>query len=306
LSGSETRRVISANAPKPGGKVIMATLIVSRPLRGAEAMPLLCRIMVDGKCAMSIVPGTSVEIELSPGQHTIQAKARLLGSRTLAIDAKPEGEHHFTVGANWSGCNRSMIVGTLSGFVLLLGALLFIPPGLLTALVLSGWGIVEHVPLLLIMILPPVTALSFLWNYGLRLEEVPTFDLMDQPILENSRPQPLRLRVTIRGMMILVAILAIIFWAGLESTRSERRNYFRRKANMHAELERIFRDDQQRRISLAVPLEKRGEDATIFRRSEAKAVARADHHAAMKRKYELAASQGVFTVDPDPPLPVWP
>jgi hypothetical protein len=38
----------------------------------------------------------------------------------------------------------------------------------------------------------------------------------------------------------------------------------------------------------------------------AKTRARADYHAAMRRKHEQAASQGRFYVEADPPAPVWP
>ena len=51
---------------------------------------------------------------------------------------------------------------------------------------------------------------------------------------------------------------------------------------------------------------KSGLDPTSLRQSAARATARADYHAAMKRKYEEAAARRRLSVEPDPPEPPWP
>ena len=52
--------------------------------------------------------------------------------------------------------------------------------------------------------------------------------------------------------------------------------------------------------------QKRGRDASSYRQAAARAKARADYHAAMKRKYEEAAARHWFSVEADPPQPPWP
>ena len=43
-----------------------------------------------------------------------------------------------------------------------------------------------------------------------------------------------------------------------------------------------------------------------YRQEAAKAAARADFHSALRRKYEQAAAERWFTVEPDPPQSAWP
>ncbi len=87
------------------------------------------------------------------------------------------------------------------------------------------------------------------------------------------RERSFRVRITIRRLMIAVAISALCTWVTLEVFRSARASQFRSEANFHAYLEHTFR----------------GLDA-----------AKADYHAAMKRKYAQAAASRSFSVAPDP------
>lgn len=77
----------------------------------------------------------------------------------------------------------------------------------------------------------------------------------------------------------------------IEWGRYTSRGYFERKANFHVQLEAVHRD--------AAPDLRPGPTA-------ARTTARADPHAAMRRKSEQAATRRRFWVEPDPPEPPWP
>jgi hypothetical protein len=128
-------------------------------------------------------------------------------------------------------------------------------------------------------------------------------DAIAREMTHHLRPHPFRLRVSVRAMMIIVAIVAILLVAWLEVAGKERRRGFRNKANFHASAEGVWRKLQHRLAQLAIGDDKTVCDAEAFREIKAKVVAIAEYHAAMRRKYQQAASHGWFTVAPDPPPP---
>ncbi len=114
------------------------------------------------------------------------------------------------------------------------------------------------------------------------------------------------MRITIRQMMIAVAVLAVYLGVSIEWVRRQRSGHFQSRASLHANLETIVRSSEQQQAQTAADWQKRGRDASSFRQAAARAKARADYHAAMKRKYEDAAARRRFSVEPDPPEPPWP
>jgi hypothetical protein len=70
----------------------------------------------------------------------------------------------------------------------------------------------------------------------------------------------------------------------------------------------VFRDLARRHLRTATELEASDSNAgaSLIQGMAARTAAKADYHAAMKRKYEQAASGGPFWVEPDPPGPPWP
>ena len=102
-------------------------------------------------------------------------------------------------------------------------------------------------------------------------------------------------------MMIVVAILAIYLGAATEWSRREREGIFQSKARMHADLEKRFREEEREDISTVTDWEKKGWDGSLHRKFAARDAARADYHAAMKRKYEEAASRAGSSLNPTRP-----
>ena len=106
-----------------------------------------------------------------------------------------------------------------------------------------------------------------------------------------------RVRFTVRGMMVAVAIVGMA--CGGELIR-RRRNYYLNEADTYAYGERIFRE------SADEPLEgcRAGQ---VSREAQARfkveTLATADHYAALKRKYARAARYPWLPVAPDPPEP---
>ena len=106
--------------------------------------------------------------------------------------------------------------------------------------------------------------------------------------------------------MIAVAILAVVISTSASFTRYERSNYFRMRADTHASDEAMIREFERKYLSFAIDFEKAGIKNGPLHEMVAKTRAAADYHAAMRRKYEQAASQGRFYAEADPPEPIWP
>jgi Tfp pilus assembly protein PilE len=107
------------------------------------------------------------------------------------------------------------------------------------------------------------------------------------------------MRFTLRGMMIAVAVIAVLTWIAQAASRW---SYYRTRAEHHAaELRNLNAD-------LVPALEFRREmgyfpgcalGQTLFERVWDEA----EWHARLKSKYELAATRPWRSVEPDPPPP---
>ncbi len=207
----------------------MAKLIVTRARAGWFAYALRnYRILIDGKRTASIGAGRIVEIELPPGPHQITARLDFLGSRTVRIDADPEGTHYLAVSHN-ARYQKLFSLSTMLVSVLQFGLVFWLLSRVAQPAAFgigSGWLLVPIIagalPLLVQM-----PFLTFWRNQCLDLTDISGLDLTDQQIAELKQPQPLRVRMTIRGMMIAVAILAILLGVGIEGARSFSRSHFR-------------------------------------------------------------------------------
>ncbi len=148
---------------------------------------------------------------------------------------------------------------------------------------------------------------TVIWrDHFLCLEEIPTLDAEARQVTFPRVSIALALRISIRQMMILVAILAIYLGAATEWGRRKRAGFFRSQARIHAILEETLREEERGDVATVVEWEQKGWDASLHRRFAARHAARADYHAALSRKYEEAASRSQFFVEPDPPEPPWP
>jgi hypothetical protein len=169
----------------------------------------------------------------------------------------------------------------------------------------SGWFTRFMMPTIWLPSLLYVAVMVIWRKHIVYLEEIPDPDANARPF-ERPPAEPGRMRITIRQMMIAVALVAILFGAVVEWGRYTRRDYFRNKASVHASFEPIYRKLEQDMYKHAVALEKTNASMIMPRQIAAKAGAVADYHAAMRHKYEEAASHRVFSVEPDPPAPPWP
>ncbi len=290
----------------------MAKLIVTRPRAGRfENKRQIYRILIDGEGDASIPSGEKVEVDLPPGHHQITARFGFFASQPVKIEAGPDTVHYLGVGYN-SWFRRLLWLLALLAAVLQFGIPLFLvfsinEPRFGSAQ--SAWliGFLVASSALVFTSALAVSLSPFVWRSRfLSLVEVPNCDSTDQQITELLKARPLRLRMTIRQMMIAVAILAIVLWAGVETTRNSHRSSFQLQGRVHANSEAIFRKTEQGWIDVETETEKRGLGRGHFSKEAAKAAAMADYHAAMRRKYELAAARRWFSVEPDPPPPPWP
>lgn len=271
----------------------MAKLIVSRA-RQLGGRIRRFRIRVDGRVAASVACGQSAEIRLEPGRHRITAQLEFLRSRPVEIVAGEDEVHHLRVGSSamrrvplWVVMSLPMLLTPAFVMLSFAGHRFFSDP------LEVAWFRIFLIPMVTLPVVVQV-ALMILWReHFLYLEEIPAPDRADRPS-PPPRDDPLRVRFTVRGLMVAVLVLAVLFAAGVEWARFTRGTLFQNRASRHAQLEAVYREIGR---SLSPP---------SARRSAARAAAKADYHAAMRHKYEEAAARHAVSVEPDPPEPPWP
>jgi hypothetical protein len=285
----------------------MAKLIVTRARQAADRFRRF-RILIDGQQAAMIAPGKTVEIEITPGHHVIAARLDFLGSQPVVIEAGPEGVYSLKVGSNMFRRNPLRFfflvpILALIGFVMVLhkGGALFSNPqehAWFTLFIAPTFGLSISFLILLMVI----------WrDRFLYVEEIPTVHSANRHVIRRHVPsEPLRVRITIRQLMIWVALVAIVLGVVVGWARFTRESYFRNRARGHASLEVAFRQVEQGYIDMANENQNSGPIAEFARQCAARMAAVVDHHAALSHKYEEAASRHRFIVAPDPPEPPWP
>jgi hypothetical protein len=298
----------------------MAKLIIIRPMihwiehaSWARRSPRY-EILIDGQRTASIGLGQEIELELAPGHHQVRARSTFFGSQPVDIDAALEETRVLAVCASlsWQKLHSLAALFIILSILPMLGLTSWLssrgPQGMVSALD-NGWlnvimlpGIILPVPAMLLQFFLMV----FLRNRVFEFVEIPGLDLNERQIADLLRSRPFRVRITIRHLMIGVAVLAVFLAVAVGWTRHERSNHFRSKASLHANLAGIVRQSERDSLRFAVEIEKAGLNASRSRHAATKAAARADYHEAMRRKYEQAALQGRFYVEPDPPAPPWP
>jgi hypothetical protein len=296
----------------------MAKLSITRPRMHwlERAMPnrrgMGYDIVVDGRCVRSIEPGETIKYELRSGHHEVRAKSSYSGSQPVEIDGTPDGTRQFAVGSSsrWKKLNLIAIVFIiLSVLQLIIGMSLSVSqqrrPGI-PAAVDTVWFSVLKISTPFMFILAMLFQLSlqvFCRNHVLDLVEIPGPDMTYSQIAKFLRSQPFRVRITIRHMMIAVAVLAAILALTIQWLRHDRSRYFRWNADMHSSLEATSRESWDRWDRISADVEKGSADEGYIRQMAGRSAAKAAYHEAMRRKYEQAASQGRVYVEPDPPEP---
>jgi hypothetical protein len=267
----------------------MAKLIVTRPRLGPQWDIEPCfDLLIDGNPNASIGLGETVEVELPAGPHQVCARLPGAGSRSVLVDTAPGESRRLAVGPNVD------FTRLLTWFLILdlspmFGACiwLLIDSALLVQGIKAGtvsshpgwqgaWQMAIMVPLFILFVLCSLAFPAISRHHALAVVDVAGPDLTVEQIAELLRERPFRVRITIRQLMIAVAISALLFWISVEVFRSTRASQFRLDASLHADLEGLFR----------------GQNA-----------AKADYHAAMRRKYAQASASRAFSVGPDPSAP---
>jgi hypothetical protein len=116
----------------------------------------------------------------------------------------------------------------------------------------------------------------------------------------------LQSRFTVRQIAIAVAVIAIAMASGIWLTRMGRlAGIYDQRAHHHAEEDRMARRAVEDGLVHIRRIVKYPEKDPIFRHLERlrDTNLRADYHAAMKDKYELASRRPWQPVTPDPPPP---
>jgi hypothetical protein len=285
----------------------MAKLIVTRTRQFADMLRNY-RILIGGERAATVAPAKTVEIELAPGAHQVTARLDFLSSPPLDIELGPTEVRRLMVGSNLGRSSRmklAMALATIGPTAISL--LAFACGSLFRDPYERTWFTQFIAPM---VVLPPLLLLASmgLWrDHFLYIEETrnpgPDFRRVAIP-----QEPPLPVRITIRGMMIAVAILALLLGTMTEWGRYTRRDFYRGRAVFHGQMEASFRWIEKDYLRTATVFDKTGLNAHAgpVRRYAARAAAKADYHAEMKSKYDKAAASRRLAVEPDPPEPPWP
>jgi hypothetical protein len=283
----------------------MAKLIVSRTRQFADRLRRY-RILIDGDRVASIGPGNTVESDLTPGRHRVTARLDFMSTPPVEIETAPEGIRHLRVGSNLvysTSLKLVMVLPVLAPFWILFINLAY--SRLFGDPFEAGWFSQFMIPSVFLPFLLQIAFMVICRDRFLYLQEIPALDPGTRQVA-LPRVQPVGIRVTIRGMMIAIAILAILLGVWIEWGRHTRRDFFSNRASRDAVWETTFRQLEKVWSRMADQTQKAGLNAGPARQAAAKAAKKADYHAAMKRKYEAAASRRWFFVEPDPPEPPWP
>jgi hypothetical protein len=154
--------------------------------------------------------------------------------------------------------------------------------------------------------LPFSLFMVFLRDRYLALAKLPSREWSGPRQVEFLTSQPLRVRVTIGRSMIAVAIVAVVLGVATGLVRQRSATDFLNRASLHATHERAARVREFSATQSAILMERRGHDARVDWQVAARAKANAEYRAAMRDKYETAASRHWFFVEPDPPEPRMP
>jgi hypothetical protein len=296
----------------------MAKLIVTRPRLGRLSEPKQSfDLVLDGESVVPIALGATIEIERPPGPHRLTARVAGVRSQPIVVELGPDQTHRLAVGPNL-GLSKLFRRITALAFIPFLGLAAWILYGA-ASLLSSGtgsakvnvvapaeWQLALLIPTVFIAVIPLFALILLMWNHALVLVEIPNPDFTEDQAAELLRARPCRMRVSIRQMMIAVAVLALTFWASVELSRFTRASSFRRQAAFYADMETMFREFERNRVKSDLDMEKQGFGRGHFKNEVARTKAMADYYAALRRKYEQAAASRVLRIEPDPPPPPWP
>jgi hypothetical protein len=296
----------------------MARLIVTRPRLGRLCGPKQSfDIVLDGESVVPIALGATIEIELLPGSHRVTARAGGVRSQPIVAELGIDQTHRLAVGPNLGfhkllGRTASLALIPFFGPAawLLYGLLSLLSSGVgspkLKVIPSAEWQIALLIPSAVLAVTPVFVFIALLWNHALILVEIPEPDVTEDRAAEILRTRPFRMRISIRQMMLAVAVVALVFWASLELSRFASASSFRRQAAFYAGQDTMFREFERRWVKSGLDMERQGFARGHFKNDAAKTRAVADYYAAMRRKYEQAAASRVLRVEPAPPPPPWP
>jgi hypothetical protein len=109
-------------------------------------------------------------------------------------------------------------------------------------------------------------------------------------------------RMTTRRWMVAVAVIGLLVGGGVRLKR--RRDYFLSLARSHAQkMPSSTAEGKALRSRFGSTSGMGGEETVLLSRDFDRMMNRADHHSALRRKYEHAARYPWLPVEPEPPEP---
>jgi hypothetical protein len=236
---------------------------------GLQLFLVSVRVFIDHECegGLNTTHQSVQPFLVAPGLHTVDVKCALWKSETLAVNVSAGEKATFKC-----GFRREVKRSSLPYLAMFLAGNLLATSGLpLTGLAAFGLGVVA---ILFAVWRDSITPGSCLY---LRPQaELPLLELPAPPIMQRPR-------MTIRGWMVLVAVIAFLLGIGVEEHLMQRRAEIERRqeaqiairrdqylsfAKIHADTESLFRKSEARRTELEASILNRIETLSSMSRSE--------------------------------------
>lgn len=284
----------------------MALLILTRPLQFTSYFA--CEITIDDERAARFGTRRTLAVELPPGRHRIVARLGRMHSDVAHFEAGPDSELRFQVRTKFNAWHAAIsfapAIWIIGASVFTLGnpnfALVIFLPSALLGIVAALHGVYLSCRGGPWLSLTPLRASTPLVGQ----KEIPAGSLLKYADLPApTLVKPVRLRFRLRGIMIAVAIVAVVLWLAVGGFRTFRQAQYQNNAKLHAANEAVWRENERRQNEIAHRLDDLKLNSGSIRGSAVRSAARADYHQVMRRKYERAAALGLLSVEPDPPEP---
>ena len=264
------------------GRHAMAKLIVMRPRLGDlwDNEDYL-DVLIDGNPGASLGPGEEIVIHLPLGSYQVLARIKRGESQPVVLEMVAGEARRLAVGPNlafYRLFNWFLILVMGTAAVGAAWLVIDVASHVQTAKAgtistdanwRSAWQMAMTAPSALMIVLLTVAIPALRQTHEFVVIELGDSDLTVEQIAELLRKRSSRVRITIRQLVIAVAILALWFWCSQEVFRWTRVSELQSQASLHGDLERLFRGQNN---------------------------AKADYHAAMQRKYAEAAASRSFSV----------
>ncbi|GAA1968735.1 hypothetical protein [Catenulispora subtropica] len=109
------------------------TIVAARPGLGRAGR---MKVSVDGAVVGKVKQGTSLDLELGPGDHAVRVTGGGSRSKTVTVTVADDSHHYLDAGVHQGLLPAAGLFGAVAGY---LAGVLFVLPVVLIFMVVPGW-----------------------------------------------------------------------------------------------------------------------------------------------------------------------